>query len=113
VTVQVNTSGAQAATVTTEHTLATVTDARVLQAFIEVQPMTNGATPDLVEIRYYDKARTGDTERLVKVWSLIGAQSELLWISPPVVSPHYYKLTLKQTQGTGRTFNWSIREPGQ
>lgn len=112
-TVQVNTSGAQAATVTTEHTLATVTDARVLQASVDITDLVNGATPDILEMRLYSKARTGDTERLVKVWSFIGAQSELLWFSPPLISPHYYKLTLKQTQGTSRTFEWAISEPGQ
>jgi len=113
VTVQVNTSGSQTATITTEHTLATVTDARVLQLVVDVNAMTNGATPDLLELRWYGKARSSDTERLIKVWSLIGAQSEALWISPPLISPHHAKFTLKQTQGTGRAFPWAIYEPGQ
>lgn len=104
----VKTSGSQAATVTTEHTLATVTDAGVYQAAIDVSDLVNGATPDLLEIRIYGKARSSDTERLIKVWSLIGAQTEALWLSPPFISPHHYKLTINQIQGTSRTFEWAI-----
>lgn len=104
----VKTSGAQAATVTTEHTLATVTDAGVYQLAIDVADLANGSTPDLLEIRIYGKARSSDTERLMKSWSLIGAQSEALWLSPPFISPHSYKATITQTQGTGRTFEWAI-----
>ncbi len=104
----VKTSGSQTATISTEHTLATVTDAGVYQPAIDVAAMLGGTTPDLVEIRLYGKARSGDTERLIKVWSLIGVQSEALWMGPPLLSPHHYKLTLKQTQGTGRAFPWAI-----
>jgi hypothetical protein len=107
-TVAVKTSGAQAATISTEHTLATVTDAGVYQSTIEVDALVNGTTPDLLEIRLYGKVRSGDSEKLIKVWSLIGLQSETQWVSPPLMSPHYYKLTLKQMQGTGRTFEWAI-----
>lgn len=112
-TVQVNTSGSQTCTVTTEHTLATVTDARVLVAAFDFNASANGATPDLFEIRIYTKTRSSDTERLLKVWSIIGAQSEVAWESPPKISPHHYKLTLKQTQGTSRAVPWAIYEPGQ
>lgn len=104
----VKTSGSQAATVTTEHTLATVTDPGVYQAAIDVSDLVNGSTPDLLEIRIYGKARSSDTERLIKVWSLIGLQTEALWLSPPFISPHSYKLTINQTQGTSRTFEWAI-----
>lgn len=112
-TVQVNTSGSQTCTVTTEHTLATVTDARVLQSALDFNASVNGTTPDLFEVRVYGKARSSDTERLIKCWSLIGAQTEILFITPPLISPHSYKLTLKQTQGTGRAVPWAIYEPGQ
>jgi hypothetical protein len=106
--VAVKTSGSQSATVTTEHTLATVTDAGVYQSTIEVDALVGGTTPDILELRIYGKVRSGDGEKLIKVWSLIGVQSETQWISPPLISPHHYKLTLKQTQGTSRTFEWAI-----
>lgn len=106
----VNTSGSQTATITTEHTLATVTAAKNLQAAIDVSAMVGGTTPDITEFRIYGKARTSDTERLICVRSLQGVQTENLWISVPLMSPHHYKLTLKQTQGTGRAYPWAIYE---
>lgn len=106
--VAVKTSGSQTATVTTEHTLATVTDAGTYQLVVDVAAMTNGSTPDLTELREYGKARSSDTERLIKVYSLIGAQYETLFVGIPRLSPHHYKATLLQTQGTGRAYPWAI-----
>lgn len=107
-TAAVKDSGSQTCTVTTEHTLSTITDAGVYQAALDFNASVNGTTPDLFEVRLYGKARSADTERLIKAWSLIGAQSEVLFISPPLISPHHYKLTLKQTQGTGRVVPWAV-----
>lgn len=106
--VSVKDSGSQTCTVTTEHTLATITDAGVYQAELDFNASVNGTTPDLFEVRLYSKARSGDTERLQKVWSIIGAQSEINFLTPPKISPHHYKLTLKQTQGTSRVVPWAI-----
>lgn len=104
----VKTSGSQTATITTEHTLATVTDPGVYQLAVDLAAMTNGTTPDLVEIRIYGKARTTDTERLIDARSFIGAQTNTLFISVPLISPHHYKVTLTQTQGTGRAYPWAV-----
>lgn len=99
------------ATINTEHDLgSTLTAANVYGIWIDVSAMAGGVTPDILEIRIYDKARAGGTERLVKVWSLIGVQSEALWVSPPYISTHHFRATIKQTQGTGRSFPWSIRQ---
>lgn len=107
--VAVKTSGSQTATVTTEHTLATVTDAGVYQLAVDVNNMAGGATPDILELRVYGKARTGDTERLIDLHTLVGAQtSKPLFQGKPYISPHHMKVTLKQTQGTGRAFPWAI-----
>lgn len=106
--VSVNTSGSQTATITTEHTLATITTAVTLILSVDVAAMLGGTTPDILELRIYGKARTGDTERLIKTWGFLGAQVETLFLSVPIASPHYYKATLKQTQGTGRAFPWAI-----
>lgn len=106
--VSVKTSGSITATLTTEHTLATVTDAGVYQLVVDVNAMTGGATPDILELRYYGKARSGDTERLEAVHTLAGAQSLPLFRAFPVVSPHHLKVTLKQTQGTGRAYPWAV-----
>lgn len=105
----VNSSGSQTATISTEHTLATITaTAAVFSVVVDVANLTTSSTPDILEIRVYGKARSTDSERLIKVWTMMGTQSETLWFSPPLISPHYFKVTLKQTQGTGRSFPWAV-----
>lgn len=104
----VNTSGSQTATITTEHTLATITTAGTFVLAVDLNAMVGGTTPDILELRIYGKARSGDTERLIRCWPFLGVQVEILWQSIPIMSPHHYKATLKQTQGTGRAFPWAI-----
>lgn len=106
--VAVNTSGSQTCTITTEHTLATVTAAGVYQLALDVSALVNGSTPDILQVRVYGKARSSDTERLMEEWYIIGAQRKPLWRSNPEVSPHSYRVTITQTQGTGRAIPWAI-----
>lgn len=101
-------SGSQTCTVTTEHTLDTVTAANVYQLVLDLNAMVGGTTPDILEVREYGKARSSDTERLIKCTTLVGLQSELLFQTVPRISPHHYKVTIKQTQGTGRAIPWAI-----
>jgi len=107
----VNTSGSQTATVGTEHQLASIATAGTFQAVVDLTNMASGATPDVVEIRVYGKCRSTDAEKLEEVYSFIGLQTKPLWRAPPVWSPHHYRVTLKQTQGTGRAFPWAIYQP--
>ena len=101
-------SGSQTATVSTEHTLSTLTTAGVYQPVVDVAAMVDASTADDVEFRVYGKARSGDTERLIYFASLRGAQSKGLWVGPAVISPHYMRLSLTQTAGTGRAFPWAV-----
>jgi hypothetical protein len=110
--VAVNSSGSQTATIGTEHDLATITAADVFQPVIDIANLASGSTPDLLEIAAYGKARSSDTERLIKKWRTIGDQLDDLWRLPPIISPHSLRVTLKQTQGTGRAFPWAIYETG-
>lgn len=103
-------SGSQTATVTTEHTLATITDAGTYQLAVD---MANLASGDIVEFRAKTKARTGDTTRVCYgphtfVGDTLG--EEVVFLSVPIVSPHELVFTLTQTDGTGRAFPWSVRE---
>ena len=105
-TVSVVDSNSQTAVISTEHTLATVTDAGV---YVLAVDMANLAAGDIVELRIYGKARTGDTERLLHRASY----GPLPLVSPlvesiPIMSPHHYKATLKQIAGTGRAFPWAV-----
>lgn len=103
--------GAQAATVTTEHVLGTITAAGVYQLEVDVDPLAGGATPDILELRAKIKTRTGESSKQVYSATYIGDQGseDLIKVSPPVVCVTELVWTLKQTQGTGRTFTWSIK----
>lgn len=108
-----NTGGTQTATVTTEHTLATITTAGRYQLTVNVTNLANGATPDIVEIRQKIKVRSGGSEVEEKLWTIgPGAQSEKVFRTVPIPSPFSVKYTLKQTQGTGRDFEWSVIDLG-
>jgi hypothetical protein len=101
----VQTSGSQTATLTTEHTLATVTDAGQYVLAVDAANLVDGE--DLT-LRIYGKARSSDTERVMYVDTFTGAQAAPLLISLPTVSPHHNKFTLEQNGGTGRAFPWAV-----
>lgn len=104
--VSVATSGSQTATLGTEHTLATITAAGVYQLAVDMNAMLNGET---LELKIYGKARTTDTERLMWSGVFVNAQTGApLPLLPPLVSPHSYRVTLKQTGGTGRAYPWAV-----
>ena len=104
----VKTSGSQTCVISTEHTLDTVTDAGVYQVILDLNAFVDGTTPDILTVRVYAKARSSDTERLEERWEFIGAQGKPAWRSPPVISPHHYRVTITQSQGTGRAVPWAI-----
>lgn len=99
-------TGSQTATISTEHTLDTITTAGVLLLSVDINAMVAN---DVMELRIYGKARTGDTERLLFKGSYGPIVSPLTLVqSTPIVSPHYTRFTLKQTAGTGRSYPWAI-----
>lgn len=103
-----NSSGSQTCTIGTEHTLATITAAGCYVGKLDLANMADGSTPDILEIRWYSKARSGDTERLVKVVSLTGAQGEPLFETLPCSTDCHWKFTIKQTAGSaGRAIPWN------
>ena len=103
-----NTGGTQTATVTTEHTLATITAAGTYQLAVETTNMVAG---DALELRIKVKARSASTSREVFYASYSGAQgNDQVKLSPPVPAPHEFIATLKQTTGTSRNFIWAIYE---
>lgn len=103
----VKTSGSQTATLTTEHDLATVTDAGTYQLVVDCALLVDDET---LELRIYGKARTTDTERLLYEASFTHAQTTTLKASLAVVSPHHARFTLEQNGGTGRAFPWAVYE---
>jgi hypothetical protein len=101
-------SGTQTATVTTEHTLATDTTGKTYVLVVDAGAMADGTTPDLLELRIYTIVLTSGTERLAYIASFVGAQAEPQKYSVPVPADISIKVTLKQTQGTGRAFPWKL-----
>ncbi len=99
---------------TTEHSLATDTsydtgDAQttdgVLQVWLDLNDMVLG---DSLQIRLYEKVRSGDTQRLVEEWVLNGVQAKPIWVMPAVTVMHGWDVTCDALAGT-ITVNWSLR----
>lgn len=78
----------------------------VFQAFLDVSDMIAG---DQLQIRVYEKCRSGDTQRIVYQAILTGAQSEPIWVSPSLILLHGWDFTLDCLAGTSITVLWSIR----
>lgn len=106
------TGGSQTATISTEHTLATVTDAGIYVLRVD---LNNLAAGDIVELRIKAKARnTTDTERLIHGPAIYGpvAPDQKLTDSVPILATGHFVATLKQVAGTGRAFPWVILSTG-
>jgi len=101
---------------TTEHSLATDTsydtgDAQttdgVFQVFLDVSDMVAG---DELQIRGYEKCRSGDTQRRFFQGTLVGPQGDPIWVSPSFILMHGWDFTLDCIAGTTITVHWSIRQ---
>lgn len=98
---------------TTEHSLTTdtagpdvdTTDG-IFQVFLDVSDMVAG---DELQIRVYEKCRSGDTQRIVYQSSLFGAQSDPIFVLPSLMLLHGWDVTLDALAGT-ITVLWSIRQ---
>lgn len=93
------------ATDTSYDTADAQTTAGLYQLVLDLSDMIAG---DQLQIRLYEKVRSGDTQRVVEQWILTGAQSQPIWISPAVMLIHGWDWTLDALAGT-ITVNWSIR----
>lgn len=104
-----NSNGSQTATVTTEHTLQTITDAGVYVLRVDTALM---AVDDRVVLRAKTESRTSESVVLLLYEAAFsGVQIEVLKDSPPVAVPASGQVvfTLEQSHGaTGRVFEWSI-----
>lgn len=103
-------NGSQACTVSTEHFLGTDPDTTTgaFQFAIELSALARG---DTLEMRVYEKINdTGDTARQCKKWVFNNEQDDLLFISEALMMVIGFRFSIKQTAGTGRTIQWSIRK---
>lgn len=86
-------------------TIATETSDGIVQSFLDISDMVAG---DILQIRFYEKARSGDAQQLAREWVLVGAEAEGLWVSESFIVMHGWDFTVKALAGT-ITVNWSIR----
>jgi hypothetical protein len=81
------------------------TDDGIYQVFLDTSDMVAG---DQLQIRIYEKCRSGDTQRVIYEAILTGTMAET-WVSPTLILMHGWDVTLKALAGT-ITVNWSIRK---
>ena len=78
----------------------------VYQFFINVNKLANG---DSVDIQVLEKTVSGGTQNVVYTATVSNLQSEPVWVSPSLILYYGWQVQLKQTTGTARSFDWSIR----
>ena len=100
-------SGSQAATLDTEHTLATITDAGVYQLWVDAAELSEG---EALTLRVYAKVLSGGTERLADELSVRNGLGVPILYSVPYVAVHHIRFTLQQSGGVGRTFDWAVAQ---
>lgn len=103
-------SGSQAATIGTEHFLGTDPDttAGAFQFIVDCSVLARG---DSLEIRIYEKVNdSGDTSQQIHMFPVNNEQADDLFVSPVLMLLIGWRFSIKQTTGTGRTFQWSIRK---
>jgi hypothetical protein len=100
----VESSGTQAATVGTEHSLAAPTSAKTRVLLVDLGALLND---EEVELRAKRKILSGGTVR-TDTYTFRHVQATPLKESPPYVCPQGVEFTLKQTAGTARSFDWAV-----
>jgi hypothetical protein len=101
------TNGTQTAVIGTEHTLTTQTTNKFFTAYIDLTNMVSG---DTVEIRVSLIIKAAGSHILYYLGTYSGAQTNPLVYIPSLPSDISWKLTLKQTTGTGRNFDYRVYE---
>ena len=105
-------SGSQTATVTTEHTLATITTQKSFVAYIDCNALAAGEYVELKvkrDVRSSDSTRTMHTRIVSWLEALV---TPIIKLPVDSAGGGEYVVTLKQLNGTGRAFPWAIDTPG-
>ena len=102
-------SGTQLATIGVEHILYNPTCNKWFSGYVDLSNMKSG---DRVELRVYVLVKTAAGGAYVQYYAskYTGTQTYPLVYIPLYLSDIGWKLTLKQTSGTGKTFDWSVYE---
>jgi hypothetical protein len=104
--VTVETSGSQTATLATWHDVATVANVAGVRVFsVDLSNLTNGET---VDIRIKKNTRSADAQAVIYQATYAHAQAEPVVDSVPVVVADDATFSIRQTGGTGRAFPWAV-----
>lgn len=104
--VSVQSSGSQACTLDTEHTLATITTAGTYQLMLDLSNLVIG---DILVARLKCKAFSAQGSVILFEQFFSGPPgNEKLALSPPIPAPIELVATIEQTDGTGRTVPWAV-----
>lgn len=109
-TVSAKSSGTQTTSGTTEHTLATITDAGVYELNLDISALAGGATPDILEVREKRKTLSGGTQREEWCESLVGGACPAMVTFRAKLTVIEVVYTIKMTQGSNRAIPWSINQ---
>lgn len=102
-----NSNGSQTATVTTEHTLGTITTSGSFVLGVDADAMVLG---DELILRAKLKIRSTGTTRLCYEAKYTHVQGSPAIVSIPIASTNEVVFTLEQSAGTSRAFPWEIWE---
>lgn len=75
-----------------------------------VLDMFNMASGDTIVVQGVEKVLSGGTQRVVWERTYSGAQAEPALMSPGLIFLHGWTFKLKQTAGSARDYDWSIRQ---
>jgi len=98
-------NGTQVAALSTEHVLATVTEPGTY--ILQVNTVNLGYG-DIVELRVKMKTLLSGSEFTYQIGQYAHLQTDPVKVSIPCISLYSMTCTLKQTAGTGRSFEWNI-----
>ncbi len=101
----IETDGSQTATISTEHSLATLVGAKTRVLVVD---LVNLAAGDVVTLRIKTAARAAGTERIAYAATFRDAQPAPVSMSVPAPMANGGTVTLQQTAGTGRAFPWAV-----
>lgn len=89
-----------------EQTLGSAkTDGRTYVLFLDLNNMAAG---DVVELYVYVKVLTGSTARVLWKQYWANAQSQPVYMSPPIPAAYSVEFKLKQPTGSARNVDWAF-----
>ena len=103
--VQSQDNGNANVTLDSESTLATETTPGVYVLVVDMNEMVNG---DVTIVRIYTKDKTSGTSRIAYTATYAHIQAEPHKYSVPVPVDTEIKVTLEQTDGTARDYDWNL-----